>query len=273
MLQLKQQGKAFLEEIAFAFVFYASLQWLEDYSSSPYVFSTRLLQPGALKDFVPALDNVNITHSTMPPTRRTRSATVTDQLNIPGDLDLHGLLVKDLRSMCGRANFPTTGVRAALIERLENAPQNLSIGADLNSDEHVVDRDPEGSALQQQFNELKQQVQGLIDRESSDERLLSPGQLTQVQPLIQASINETIEKNASATAQATVNAFTGSSHPAKEPSADKNGSDPPTQVQDPATSGNATTIVPPLSPLSEASASTEIISTNDSVHELPAKLV
>ena len=228
---------------------------------------------GALKDFVPALDNVNITQSTMPPTRRTRSATVTDQLNIPADLDLHGLLVKDLRSMCGRANFPTTGVRAALIERLENARQNSSIGTDLNSDEHVVDRDAEGGALQQQFNELKQQVQGLIDRESSDERLLSPGQLTQVQPVIQASINETIEKTASATAQATVNAFTGSSHPAKEPSADKNGSDPPTQVQDPATSGDATLIVPPLSPLNEASASTEITSTNDSVHELPAKLV
>ena len=31
--------------------------------------------------------------------------------------------------------------------------------------------------------------------------------------------------------------------------------------------------MPPLSPLNEASASTEITSTNDSVHELPAKLV
>ena len=232
-----------------------------------------LLPLGALKDFVPAVDNVNITHPNMPPTRRTRSATVTDQLNIPADLDLHGLFVKDLRSMCGREKLPTTGVRAALIERLENARQNSSIRTDQSSDEHVVDRDAEGGALQQQFNELRQQVQGLIDRESSDERLLSPGQLTQVQSLIQASINETIEKTASATAQATVNAFTGSSHPAKEPSADKNGSDPPTPVQDLATSGNATTIVLPLPLLNEASASTETTSTNDSVHELPAKLV
>ena len=229
---------------------------------------------GTLKDFVPAVDNVNITHPNMPPTRRTRSATVTDhELNIPADLDLHGLFVKDLRSMCGRAKLPTTGVRAALIERLENARQNSSIRTDQNSDEHVVDRDAEGGALQQQFNELRQQVQGLIDRESSDERLLSPGQLTQVQSLIQASINETIEKTASATAQATVNAFTGSSHPAKEPSADKNGSDPPIPVQDLATSSNATTIVPLLPLLNEASASTETTSTNDSVHELPAKLV
>ena len=156
---------------------------------------------------------------------------MTDQLNILADLDLHGLFVKVLRSLCGRAKLPTTGVRAAMIERLENARQNSSIRTDQNSDEHVVDRDAEGGVLQQQFNELKHQVQGLIDRESSDKRLLSPGQLTQLQSLIQASINETIEKTASATAQATVNAFTGSSHLAKEPSADKNGSDPPTQVQ------------------------------------------
>ena len=67
--------------------------------------------------------------------------------------------------------------------------------------------------LPQQFDSLKQQVQTLLDRGSSNEQLLSTGQLTQVQSLIQSSMNKAIEKTATAAAQAAVNAFRGPSPP------------------------------------------------------------
>ena len=54
----------------------------------------------------------------------------------------------------------------------------------------------------------------LLDRESPQEGLLSATQLTQVQSIVQGSLNEAIEKAASAAAQAAVSAFSGSSTPA-----------------------------------------------------------
>ena len=64
--------------------------------------------------------------------------------------------------------------------------------------------------VQKQFQQLQQQVQDLLNRNSSDERMLSESQLTQVKSLVQATVNETIEQTAAAAAQAALNAFTGS---------------------------------------------------------------
>ncbi|MCV6577091.1 MAG: hypothetical protein OIF58_15300, partial [Cohaesibacter sp.] len=70
------------------------------------------------------------------------------------------------------------------------------------------------NALELQFQQLQRQVQELLDRESPRDELLSAAQLTQVQSIVQGSLNEAIEKAASAAAQAAVSAFSGSSPPA-----------------------------------------------------------
>lgn len=193
----------------------------------------------------------------MPPTRATRRtqrrhAAATDQVNaIPADLDLNGLYLKDLRAMCSRLHLSTTGTRAALVKRLEEARQNSANAATSHANQNggsdIVDGD---LRLPQQFDSLKQQVQALLDRESSNEQLLSPGQLTQVQSLIQSSMNEAIEKTATAAAQAAVNAFRGPSPPQTEE-----------QDRDPSTSRE-----------NEVRPINSNASTADSVHELPAKL-
>ena len=83
------------------------------------------------------------------------------------------------------------------------------------------------NALELQFQHLQRQVQELLDRESPQDGLLSAAKLTQVQSIVQGSLNEAMEKAASAAAQAAVSAFNGSSPPATAP---------PTQARD--SSGN-----------------------------------
>lgn len=116
---------------------------------------------------------------------------------------------------------------------------------------------------EQQFHHLQQQVQDMLVRESS-------GQLTQVQSVMQATLNEAIEKAASATAQASVSAF--SETPPSTPITstrvglgDNNVSPAELEVQFRPTAGNGA-LVPPLINLDEKTLT-------DSVHELPAKLV
>ena len=92
--------------------------------------------------------------------------------------------------------------------------------------EHVENQTDQ-NALELQFQQLQRQGQELLDRESPQDGLLSATQLTQVQSIVQGSLNEPIEKAASAAAQAAVSAFNGSS-----PSATV----PPTQARD--SSGN-----------------------------------
>ena len=195
----------------------------------------------------------------MPPTRRTRNAsTLADPGPIPADLELGRLYVKDLRSLCSRLNLATTGGRAALIKRLEEARTNTG---NQHGGEYVENQnDP--NALELQFQQLQRQVQELLDRESPQDGLLSATQLTQVQSIVQGSLNEAIEKAASAAAQAAVSAFSGSPTPATAP---------PTPARVP--SGNdALQISSPgtsASPASHSATDTAM----DSVHELPAKLV
>ena len=212
----------------------------------------------------------------MPPTRRKRN--VADQpVNIPADLDLEGMYVKDLRTLCNRLKLPTTGLRATLVQRLEearqNAPTPLStptiIPATTNGDSPTAGDHAEN--LQQQFVQLQQQVQGLLNRESSDERVLSESQLTQVQSLVQATINDTIERTATAAAQAAVNAFNGAPPPAANvpdrnaPNEDTNSRSVQELLRSIAPDGT--------SRIDLAIASTSQQRPSDSVHELPAKLV
>lgn len=143
----------------------------------------------------------------MPPTCQGRNAS---RLADPGplllDLELDKLYMKDLRSLCNKLNLTTTGGCIALVKRIEearpNAP-NLPGTPPPNQDgvKHVE------SPLKLQFQQLQRQVQELLDRETSQDGLLSPMQLAQVQLIVQGSLNEVIEKAASAAAQAAVNAF------------------------------------------------------------------
>lgn len=113
----------------------------------------------------------------MPPTRGKRS--IADQpVNIPADLDLEGMYVKDLRTLCTRLKLPTTGVRATLVQRIKEVRQNATTPAITNTTtpataNGVPPTDQNGGDhadnLQQQFLHL-QQVQGLLNRDSSDER-------------------------------------------------------------------------------------------------------
>ena len=45
-------------------------------------------------------------------------------VNIPADLDLDGLFVKDLRNLLSHLNVLATGTRSTLVERLKDAQQN-----------------------------------------------------------------------------------------------------------------------------------------------------
>ena len=203
----------------------------------------------------------------MPPTRRARkSSTPTDPGPIPADLELGRLYVKDLRSLCSRLNLTTTGGRDTLIKRIEEARTNTDNLPGTpppieDGGEHVENQNDQ-NALELQFQQLQCQVQELLDRESPQDGLLSATQLTQVQSIVQGSLNEAIEKAASAAAQPAVNTFTGSSPPATAP---------PTQARD--FSGNDAQQIssPVISVSPENCSSTD--PAMDSVHELPAKLV
>ena len=115
----------------------------------------------------------------MPPSRRARSVAA-EPVNIPADLDLDGLYVKDLRNLLSRLNLPATGPRSTLIERLKEARQNEQALPQANVVPPPVLNGGDHVELQQQFEQLQQQVQDLLDRNLSDDRLLSESQLTQV---------------------------------------------------------------------------------------------
>lgn len=213
----------------------------------------------------------------MPPTRRARNtSTLADPGHIPADLDLGRLYVKDLRSLCSRLNLATTGGRAALIKRIEEARQNtgnLSGTPPPTQDggEHMANQ----NALEPQFQQLQRQVQELLDRESTQDGLLSATQLTQVQSIVQGSLNEAIEKAASAAAQAAVRAFTGSPPPAPDPATRAGESSVDVTPTSPAVLAASTSTSLPGSQISGPSPGncSTTDTAMDSVHELPAKLV
>ena len=187
-------------------------------------------------------------------------------------MGLYGNL-SDLRSICSRLNLSTPGGRAALIKRIDEARRNTGNLPGTpppiqDGGEHIPNKNP----MELQLQQLQRQVQELLDRESPQDGLLSATQLTQVQSIVQGSLNEAIEKAASAAAQAAVRAFSGS----------------PPQAPDPATpAGESSVDVTP--PSSAASTSNSLLESQvsslgncsrsatdtemDSVHELPAKLV
>ena len=131
----------------------------------------------------------------MPLTRLARNvSTIVEPGSIPADLELGQLHVKDLLSLCSRLNLVTTGARAALIKRIEDAWSNTKklLGTpppNQDGGDQVKNRD----WLEKQFQQLQRQVLELLDREPSQDGLLSASQLTQVQSIVQGSLNEAIE--------------------------------------------------------------------------------
>ena len=155
-------------------------------------------------------------HATYSPNKNT--STLADPGHLPADLELGRLYVKDLRSLCSRLNLLTTGGRAALIKRIDEARLNTANLSGTpppiqDGGEHMANQ----PALEMQLQQLQRQVQELLDRESPADGLLSAPQLSQVQSIVQGSLNEAIEKAASAAAQAAVRAFSGSHLPAPAP--------------------------------------------------------
>ena len=209
----------------------------------------------------------------MPPSRRTRSVAA-EPVNIPADLYLDGLYSKDLRYLLSRLNLPATGNLSTLVERLKEARQNQQALPQANVVPPHVQNGGDHAEFQRQFEQLQQQVQDLLNRNPSDDRLLSESQLTQVKSLVQATINETIEKTAAAaaTAQAAVNAFAGSSSQSQAAAREVNPSSAgtvPSPVQE---SLNSVTVNGSSETVTSINSST-FQQTLDSVHELPAKLV
>ena len=207
----------------------------------------------------------------MPPSRRTRSLAA-EPVNIPANLDLDDLYVKDLKNLLCRLNLPATVTRSTLIERLKEARENEQAPPQANVVPPPVQNGGDLAELQQQFKQLQQQVQDLLDRNPSDHRLLSESQLTQVKSLVQATLNETIEQTAAAAAQAAVTAFAGSSSQSQAAAREVSPSSAntvPSAVQKSlnslavhGASETVTSIIPSTS-----------LRTLNSVHELPAKLV
>ena len=129
-----------------------------------------------------------------------------DPSHVPADLKLGRLYVKDLRSLWSRLNLAMTSRRAVLINRIDEAWRNTG---NLSRTPPPIQDDSDHMANQNalglQF--LQCQVQDLLDRESPQDGLLSVTQLTQVQSIVQGSLNEAIQKAASAAAQAAIRAF------------------------------------------------------------------
>ena len=212
----------------------------------------------------------------MPPTRRTRNpSTLADRGHIPADLELDRLYVKDLRSLCRWLNLSTTGGRAALIKRIDEARQNtgnLSGTSPPIQDggEHITNQ----PAMELQFQQLQRQVQALLDRESQQDGLLSATQLAQAQSIVQGSLNGAIERAASAAAEAAVRAFSGS--PSKAPDqATPTGESFVDVTPNPSAAPTSNSLLesqissPSLGNCSRSATDTAM----DSVHELLAKLV
>ena len=69
----------------------------------------------------------------MPPSRRTRRVAAGEPVNIPADLHLDSLFVKDLLTLCSQLSLPTAGTRFALVDRLKETRETRrsaqSIGA------------------------------------------------------------------------------------------------------------------------------------------------
>ena len=229
----------------------------------------RLGDPGVL--FCGRSSNSFSYYVLMPPSRRTRRVAAGEPVNIPADLDLDSLFVKDLRTLCSQLSLPTAGTRSALVDRFKEAREtrqnSQSIGAP-----PPVQNGGDNIELQQRFQQLQQQVQDLLNRNSSDERMLSESQLTQVKSLVQATINETIEQTAAAAAQAAVNAFTGTSPSSQAVVPERNASSEgnvPFAVQETLNS----TAINGASANDINSISSASQQTLDSVHELLVKLV
>ena len=130
--------------------------------------------------------------------------------------------------------------------------------------------------LEEQFQQLQRQVQELLDREPSQDELLSASQLTQVQSIIQGSLNEAIEKATSAATQAIVRAFNCSSPeapastiPEREPSGNEPLTSSAGMIGARVSSGATVPQLPSAIPKDSLTVDTIV----DSVHELPAKLV
>ena len=170
--------------------------------------------------------------------------------------------------MCDQLSLPTAGTRSALVDRLKEARETRqntqSIGAP-----PPAQNGGDNIEVQKQFQQLQQQVQDLLNRNSSDERMLSESQLTQVKSLAQATINETIEQTAAAAAQAAVNAFTGSSPSSQAVVHSSSEGNVPFAIQETlnssAVNGASANDINSISSASKQ--------TLDSVHELPVKLV
>lgn len=141
-------------------------------------------------------------------------------------------------------------------ENLPGTPPTIQDGC-----EHVENQNYP-TAFELQFQQFQRQVQELLDRESPQDGLLSATQLTQVQSIVQGSLNEAIEKAASTAAQAAVSTFNGFSPPAIAP---------PTQASDSFWNHALKRSSPGLNASPQHYSATDLAV--DSVHELPAKLV
>ena len=108
----------------------------------------------------------------MPPSRRTRRLAAGEPVNIPADLDLDSLFVKDLLTLCSQLSLPTAGTRSALADRLKEVRETKRTAQPISAPTPVINGS-DNTDLQRQFHQLQQQVQDLLNRNSSDERMLS----------------------------------------------------------------------------------------------------
>ena len=106
-------------------------------------------------------------HVLMQSSQRTQRLGTGEPVNIPADLDLDSLFVKDLRTLCSQLSLPTAGPRSALVERLKEAREEARRNAQPISAPPPVQNGGDGIELQQHFQQLQQQVQDLLNRNSN----------------------------------------------------------------------------------------------------------
>ena len=133
-------------------------------------------------------------------TWRTRNSAAISYAPILADLELNSLCVRNLMAISTRLNFLMTGTRDVLVKRLQQARSTRTASVLRATTKMAANT----WTLPSNNNSTISSNGSRTTWQKIWYDTLSPGQLIQVQSIVQGTLNEAIEKAATVAAQATV---------------------------------------------------------------------